>query len=170
VVAEDDVEARIRQRDIFGAGVQQREVNAGLGHQPAGVLQLTGGVVQADGAGPAADKPDRPLGRAAAELEDVLAGDVAERVELVLGNVPDAPAAQVGIQLAAVGCLVLVAVAIPGGTVALRVFGKAHTRLHPITPAQIVAVCRPRQAAAPMCPLPSRGDEVAGHGFGSVRG
>ena len=40
VVAEDDVERRVGQRHLLGAALDQREVDAGLGHQPPGVLEL----------------------------------------------------------------------------------------------------------------------------------
>ena len=40
VVAEHDVEARVGQRHRLGAGMDEREVDAGLGHQSPGVLEL----------------------------------------------------------------------------------------------------------------------------------
>ena len=60
--------------------------HAGLGHQPAGVLELTLGQVEPDRPGAALRQRDRPLRGPAAELEDVLALDVAQDVELGLGD------------------------------------------------------------------------------------
>ena len=78
MVAEDDVEARVGEGDGLGAGVDEREVDAGLGHQPARVLELAVGQVEAHRAGAGPGQGDRPVSGATAELQDVPAGDVAE--------------------------------------------------------------------------------------------
>jgi hypothetical protein len=57
------------------------------------------------------------LGGAAAQLQDVAAGDLAEHVQLGLGEVPGAPGLAVAGQLLAMSCLVVVRVGVPGGPV-----------------------------------------------------
>ena len=125
VVAEDDVEAGVRERHRFGAAVDEREVHAGLGHQPAGVLELALREVEADRARAALGEGDRPLRGPAAELEDVPARDVAEDVQVRLGDLggpPREPATRS--QEGAVALLVLVAVRVPEGLVASSVRGQ----------------------------------------------
>ena len=98
----------------LGAGLDEREVDAGLGHQPAGVVELAARQVEPDRPGAPSRQPDRPLGRSAPELQDVLALDVAEYPKLRfrdLGSAPGEPAA-VG-QLTAVELLVFVAIGVP---------------------------------------------------------
>ena len=92
MIAEDDVEARVGQRHLLRGRVHEREVDARFRHQLARVLELPRRVVQADHPRAALREEDRPLGGAAAELEHVLAGDVAEDPELRLRKLPHAPA------------------------------------------------------------------------------
>ncbi len=69
VVAEDDVEPLVRKRNGLGAGMNQLHLDPGVGDQLASMLQLAVRDVQADRASAVLRQPDRPLGRAAAELE-----------------------------------------------------------------------------------------------------
>jgi hypothetical protein len=102
----------------LGAGLDQGHVDARLGEQPASVGELAFGEVEADRPGAGPGQVDRSLGGAAAQLQDVTAGDLAEDVQLGLGEVPGAPgfAATAG-QLLAVSRLVVVGVGVPGGPV-----------------------------------------------------
>ncbi len=81
MVGEDDVEAGVGEGELLAAGLDEREGDAGLAGEAAGVGELAFGEVEADGSGAVAGEGGRPLGAAAAELEDVLAADVAEDVE-----------------------------------------------------------------------------------------
>ena len=130
VVAEDDVEAGVRQRHRLGAGMDEREVDAGLGHQPPGVLQLPIGQVEPDRAGAGPGQGDRPLGGPAAELEDVTAGDLAED-QAPLSGICQTPQA---IPPLAASCgplsgLVGVGVGVPGGTVERGMVGQPGDRV-----------------------------------------
>ena len=87
MVGEDDVEARVRERERLGAAVDEREVGAGR----ARVRELPLREVDAGDARAAARERAAPLRRAAAVLEHVLPGDVAEHLQLRLGDLPDAP-------------------------------------------------------------------------------
>jgi hypothetical protein len=58
--------------------MDERELDAGLGHQTASVLELSLRQVQTDGAGAEPSQRNRPLRSAATEFEDVASGDVAE--------------------------------------------------------------------------------------------
>ena len=76
--------------------MDERELDAGLGHQPASVLELAFRQVQTDRAGAEPGQRDRPLRSAATEFEDVAAGDVAEDAQLGFGYLrrsPGVPAA-----------------------------------------------------------------------------
>lgn len=48
-VAEDDIEAGVRQRHVFGAGLDQGKVHAGLFHEAARMLELPRRDIQAHG-------------------------------------------------------------------------------------------------------------------------
>ena len=82
----------VRERHGLGAAVDQREADARLGHQPAGVLELALGEVEPDRPRATLRQRDRPLRRPAAELEDVATLDLAEDPELDSGicEVPQA--------------------------------------------------------------------------------
>ena len=101
--------------------MDEPHVDAGLRDQPARVLELPRRVVEADGAGAALREQDRPLRSAAAELEHVLAGNIAEDPQLRLGDLPHPPSWLRAADELAVALLVLVAQPVPGSTVALRV-------------------------------------------------
>ena len=64
---EDDVERGVGQRDRLGAGMHERERDAGFGHQPPGVLRLPLGQIKADGLASSFASAMRPLRRPAAE-------------------------------------------------------------------------------------------------------
>ena len=121
VVAEDEVEALVRERQRLGAPVHEREVGAG---RPR-VLELPLRVVEADAAGALRREQDRPLGGAAAELEHVLPGHVAEHLQLALGQLPDPPAGLRPADVLAVRRLVLVRPLVPEGAVP-RCVRRAH--------------------------------------------
>ncbi len=92
----------------------EREVDAGFGHQPAGMLQLAGGKIKPDGSGAPLRQRDRPLRRAAPELQDVPALDRAEHLELRFGDLGGAPRRSPAVgELGAVALLVFVAVGVP---------------------------------------------------------
>jgi hypothetical protein len=114
VVTEDDVERRIGQRHVLGAAVDERELDPGRLHQPAGVLELPVGQVDADRPRAELRERDRPLRRAASQLQDVLADDVAEDLQLRLGDLVGTPR-ETGArrELLAVASLVVVAVGVP---------------------------------------------------------
>ena len=69
VLGDGEVEARIRQRHLFGVAVNEREVQAVLGLHPASGGELLLGVVDADGLGAAPREPGRDVGGPAAELD-----------------------------------------------------------------------------------------------------
>ncbi len=122
VVAEHDVEAPVGDRHLLGAGLDQGQRDAGLAHQRARVLELAAREVEPGGTRAGLRQRDRPLRRPAAELEDRLAGDLAQHVQLALGDLPYAPghAAAVG-EHAPVALLVGVALRLPEGPVAGQV-------------------------------------------------
>ena len=107
---------RFGQGDGLGAGVDQREVDAGLGHQLARMLELALRQVEAHRPRAAPGERDRPLRGAAAELEHIPSVDVAERVDLVLGDLPHAPARALDAADAGRAVLVLLRQRVPVGT------------------------------------------------------
>ncbi len=125
VVAEHDVEALVRRGHGLGAGVDEGEVHSGLGHEPAGMLELLLGEVQPHRPRPGLRQRDGPLGRPAPELQDVEPFDLAEYLELALGDLPHPPAqASRGRQLRPVVALVGVAVGVPALAVGRGVLGQ----------------------------------------------
>ena len=66
-------EIGVGKRHVLRARVDERDLDSGRRRQLTGVLELARGVVERDGAGPGLGEQDRPLGRAAAELEHSLA-------------------------------------------------------------------------------------------------
>jgi hypothetical protein len=68
------------------------------------------------------------LGGAAAQLEDVAAGDLAEDVQLRLGEVPGAPGLAVARELLPMSCLVVVGVGVPRGPVPSHMLAEAGIR------------------------------------------
>ena len=92
VLGERDVERRIRQRHVLRVRLEQRELDA---RSPAAarraVVELCGRDVDADRPRTAASQPGGEVGGAAAELDDVLPGDVGQRVQLGLGHSRQTP-------------------------------------------------------------------------------
>ena len=125
MVAEDDVEALVLERHVLGARLDQRKLDPGLGHRRPRVLELLRGQVQSDRPRPQPGERDRPLRRAAAELEHVLPGHVSEDLQLRLRDLPHAPReARILGQLLGVTLLVRVALALPVGAVLIDVVGQ----------------------------------------------
>src|SRR4051794_24242936 len=91
VLRQREVEARVRERDGLGVGLDQRELEAVPGlHRPRG-RELLGGLVDAHRPRAAAGQPGREVGGPAAELDGVEAGDVRQCADVGLGDLPDAP-------------------------------------------------------------------------------
>jgi hypothetical protein len=77
---------------MLGVGLDQLEPEMELGVARARRLQLRGSHVDADDAArTAALEPGTDIRRPAAELDDVLAGDVGKDAQLGLGHAPDSP-------------------------------------------------------------------------------
>ena len=86
------------------------------------MLELSLREVEPDRTGTELRQGDRPLRRAAAELEDVQTRDLAENAELGLRDLGRPPGETAALrQLVAMECLVLVARGVPRGTVVGRV-------------------------------------------------
>ena len=115
VVAEDDVEAsRPSSGASLGARVHERELDARLGQRACARARAAARELSSPtGRAPRPREQDRPLGGAAAELEHVLAGDVAEHPELGLRDLPHAPARLRLPDELAVALLVLVGGCVP---------------------------------------------------------
>ena len=101
--------------------MDEREVETRGGEGIARVLELALRVVDADRPRSEAGEEDRPLRRAAAELEYVLPGHVAENLQLALGQLPHPPAGLWAADVLAVRLLVLVRVTVPERAVLLEV-------------------------------------------------
>ena len=97
------------------------KVEARSGEGITRVLQLPLRVVDAHGPRAEAGEENRPLRRAAAELEDVLPGHVPENLQLALGQLPHPPAGLWAADVLAVRVLVLVGVPVPERAVLLGV-------------------------------------------------
>ena len=99
-------------------GLDQGHLHARLEDQPASVGELPLRQVEPDRPGTGPGQVDRPLGGAAAQLQDVAAGDVAEHTQLRLGKAPGAPGlAAAGGELPPMPGLVVVGVCVPGSPV-----------------------------------------------------
>ncbi len=107
------------------AGVDEREVEPVLALEPAGRLELPGGVVDACRAGPPSGEPGRPVGRPAPELDDLEARDVGQHTQRPLRDPPDAPYGVVHRPLALAISDELVGEAIPDLAVDAGVPGEA---------------------------------------------
>ena len=121
MVGEDNVEARVGERHALGRRVDQRELEACGRECQARVLELALGVVDADRASPLRGEEDRPLRSAAAELQHVHSGHIAEDSELALGKLPETPTRLRAPDVLAMRLLVGVGLAIPERAVALKV-------------------------------------------------
>ena len=82
VVSGHDVEGVVPERHRLGACIQQREVDAGFGHQPPSMVELAGREVEAERSGAGSRQGDGPLSAPHRELQDVLARDVAQHLQL----------------------------------------------------------------------------------------
>ena len=91
VLGEGEVERGVRKRHGLGDGFDERELEPELRLQLAGGGELGRCRIDPDRPGAAAREPGRKIGRATAELDDVETLDVADDVNLRLGNREDAP-------------------------------------------------------------------------------
>src|SRR5712692_5241065 len=91
VLGEREIEARVRQRNLLGIAMQEREAEAVLPLEGRGRLELPGGVVDAEVPGAPSREPGRPVGGAAAKLYDVLAVDLRHDAKITLRHPPYAP-------------------------------------------------------------------------------
>src|SRR5262245_11042867 len=76
VLGDREVEARIGIRDPLGIAVDQSKLESVLALEPARRRKLGGRVVDPDHARPAAGEPRRDVGRAASQLNRVLASEI----------------------------------------------------------------------------------------------
>ena len=158
------------ERHLVGARVDEREVDAGCGHQLARVLELARRVVEADRPRAAAGEQDRPLGRAAAELEHVLAGDVAEDPQLGLGDLPHRPsAARRAADELAVPLLVLVAACGPSARGCARRQTSRHRRTRARPRARPTRASPSRARGCPASRARGRRGSCPGADVGRVR-
>src|SRR5262249_48292399 len=87
-VAEDDVEAGVRQRNILSAGFDERKIYAGLLHETTSMLKLPRRDIQAHRSRSTLCQRNRPASRPAAKLQDILARYLAENMQFRLWNAP----------------------------------------------------------------------------------
>jgi hypothetical protein len=86
VLADHQIEARVREWHVLGVALDQGK------HQPKALLATTGcvqlrrGQVDADGPGTLPGQQARQIGCAAAQLEHIQSGDVAEDARVALGS------------------------------------------------------------------------------------
>jgi hypothetical protein len=113
VIAEDQVEGRLCERQLLGIPAHQREARSPSRDVRAGVTQLVLREVDADHTGTARGDAQSELRAAAPELERVETVDVPERVDIALRHVPDAPRQDLAVELLAVAGLVRVTVVLP---------------------------------------------------------
>ena len=92
ILGDGEVEARVRIRNLLGVAMKEGKVEAVIALEPTGGGELRGGVVDSHHARSTPGEPGRHVGRAASQLDGVLAGEVVrEHAELRLGHTPDAP-------------------------------------------------------------------------------
>src|SRR5512145_743084 len=92
VLGDREVEGRVRKRYLFGAGLDQRELDLPLRHDAPRRLELSGRDVDPDRPSASRREPRREVRGATAELDDVEPGDVAEDTGLGFGHAEDPPA------------------------------------------------------------------------------
>src|SRR5439155_3679380 len=115
VIAEDQVEGRVGERQLFGACPDQREPDAGLDEVRLRGGELVRAEVQTSDVGASHRDLDAELARAAAELQRAETRDVAQRLDLVFGDVAYAPREYVPpVEVRSVAFLVGDAVGLPG--------------------------------------------------------
>ena len=150
VFADRAVEAAGLERRGFGVAEVEREVDAELPLEPASGLELRWRVVDPDRAGAALREPRRDVRRPAAELDDVLPGDVVrQQVDVRFGDAPDAPRDLVGRPAPPTRLDVLVRVAIPGLAIRADVLGQLLRVGHGVdgTSREVVRRVVPRHSA-----------------------
>jgi hypothetical protein len=91
VIAKDDVEGTIGNRSILSRPVQQPKLDAGVTLILSSVVQLARRIVKSNAARTTPGQTDRPLGPTAPELQDVHSRNIAQDLQLILRNRPDAP-------------------------------------------------------------------------------
>jgi hypothetical protein len=106
--------------------VHEWKLDAGGALMCARVVELALGTIEPDASRAAFRKRDRLLCGTAAELQDVLTGDIAENAELVFGNRPDAPRHWMGGELLAVLGLILIALPVPVIAVSCSMSAEVH--------------------------------------------
>ena len=125
VLGDRQVEARRRQRDVLGASLDERKVDAELALTAARRLKLRGSHVDADGTGAAPGQPSGDVRGATAEFDDVEATDFTEGAQRCLRDTEDSPG-DFG-RRPAVACLLVRVVGVglrPAFPVALCVVGE----------------------------------------------
>jgi hypothetical protein len=127
VVAAHDVERRVREGQLLGGAVHERHPVAHVGTRE---LELLGGVVDAGHARALADEREPELAGAAAELQHLAAVQLAERVELGLGDLPHPPVRRVVLDRAGIPRLVRLGGGIPALAVLACVVGQLHDASH----------------------------------------
>ena len=146
VLGERDVEARVRKRHVLGRRLDQRELRPVLGHEPPRVRELRVRDVDADRARAHPREPGRPVGGAAAELDDVLPGHVRKHAAAPLPGTCQIP--QSGSRLAG-----------PAATAALLVLRAPPSPTRPCSAAacSLSSTCAPSRSppSASAAPRPS---------------
>lgn len=89
--ADRDVENGVGQGNILGVAVDEGKLESMLVLKGTGRGELFGGVVDSDGTAAGAHRPRPDVGRSAPEIDQVLAVQVRQDVEVGLGGCPDAP-------------------------------------------------------------------------------
>jgi hypothetical protein len=114
VVAEEQVEAGIGEREFLRARPDQREPDAGLLEVRTGGSELVRAEVQARNASAAHRDLDAELARATAELQRAKTRNVPKRLDLVFGEVADAPGKHApSVQVRSMALLVRLAICFP---------------------------------------------------------
>ena len=91
VLGDRQIEARRRQRDLLGAGLDERKVESELALASARRRELSRRHVDADGTGSASGQPRRNVRGAAAEFDDVEVTDFTEGAQRCLRDTEDSP-------------------------------------------------------------------------------
>src|SRR5918993_1849010 len=91
VLADGQIEGVIRERNVFGVGLDQREGQTEVLLAPAGGVQLCACQVHADRSGTEPGEPCGDVRRAATELDYVQLGDIPQRAQLPLRVAKEPP-------------------------------------------------------------------------------
>ena len=133
IFGDREVEACVRVRHDLRVAVEQREVQSVFGLQAASRRELLLGVVDPNRSRAATGEPGRDVGRAAAELDRVLAGEIGrQHMNLRLWNVPVAPFLGAGRKSPASFAVIDIVDSplVPGLAVAPDVVGQVVRRRH----------------------------------------